>query len=84
MMVRTKPIEGSIRAVVQSEQGFKASVSGEALMRTQLYWLSETEWKTVAPLLPCGCRAALEWMIDGCQRDHSHVAFRLSLAGLPA
>ena len=33
-------------------------------MRTQLYWLSKTEWKTVAPLLPCGCRAALEWMIE--------------------
>jgi len=27
-------------------------------MRTQLYWLSETEWKKVAPLLPRGRRGA--------------------------
>ena len=43
MMVRTKPIEESIRVVVQSEQGFKAS---------DAFWLRETEWKTVVPLLP--------------------------------
>ena len=56
MMVRAKPIEESISGVVQSEQGLKASVSGEALMRTQLYWLRETECKTVPPLQQLGSR----------------------------
>jgi transposase len=30
----------------------------EALMRKQLYWLSETDWKRLEPLLPCGRRGA--------------------------
>jgi transposase len=32
--------------------------SEEALMRKQLYWLSEQEWRRIEPLLPRGRRGA--------------------------
>jgi len=36
-------------------QGFRIE---EALMRKQLYWLSDSEWKRLEPLLPRGGGAA--------------------------
>jgi transposase len=36
-------------------QGFRIE---EALMRKQLYWLSDAEWKRIEPLMPCGRRGA--------------------------
>ena len=33
-------------------------------MRTPLYWLSETEWKKVAPCCLAVGAARIEWMID--------------------
>jgi transposase len=36
-------------------QGFRIE---EALMRKQLYWLSDKEWKRIEPLLPRGRRGA--------------------------
>jgi transposase len=36
-------------------QGFRF---GEALVRKQLYWLSDAEWKRIEPLMPRGRRGA--------------------------